>query len=637
MKLLGEFNQQLESLGELRYAWFTSFNINIEFIESYLLPAVLDMDSPKNRLDYEHFQLALNDKKIDFRVFCDLRFMETDQNKRTSIPVHGVSTTRLEDFSKESKFHPKVIYLEDIHGNRILGCGSANLTLSGWGRNQEVFTFREIETKEQYNSVAHFFNTIAENIGIAERLPQRRGLPTNEQAWSFVHSFDDDSTFLDKLFADSRSHDLMVWTPYLPTDLTKFVIKLKKEVELDDLHVHLVPDRVQGQYIRTAWSDELKSLVDKKVLHFYDNPTTRHENVELCHAKVWKLGSKLAIGSWNFTTPGSNLYSNLDKWDVNSNIEAGFIFQEPSSWQQAVGKPISMTADNFASPELLEEKSLQVPELLPFDIQVSFDWQKQQYTFTGNWNEGAIDDGYTIKIPDLSKQIILQWKPTKKELNVRPRMLRLTKELLTERRFEVFHHGKSVHHCLITETNFNYRRSQGFESLSDLLDAFVFDGEPGPNDTIPFLPEIGGDREFDGETDEDIPIIMAEPGDGISYFRLFQATQQYADTIGAIKSVDDLNRCVFTKPGCLLELLEKTSLRLQEPKPSMFNWFLTNEVHTLCRLAKKKRRSIGKDEHSLPKARWDVINIERAALPENVDIEGGYVEMVAKECNYVTD
>ena len=636
MKLLGEFNQQLESLGELRYAWFTSFNINIEFIESYLLPSVLDMDPPKNRLDYEHFQLVLNDKKIDFRVFCDLRFMETDQNKRTSIPVHGVSTTRLDDFSKESKFHPKIIYLEDLHGKRILGCGSANLTLSGWGRNQEVFTFREIKTKEQYNSVKQFFDVVAKNVGIEGRLPRRRNLPTEGQAWSFVHSFQDE-TFLDKLFEDTRSHDLMVWSPYLPTDLAKFVTKLKKEVELEDLQIHLVPDRIQGQYIRTAWNDELKTLVDEKTLHFYDNPTTRHENVELCHAKVWKLGSKLAIGSWNFTTPGSNMYSNSDKWDVNSNIEAGFIMQEPSSWQQAVGKPISMRADNFASPELLEDESLQVPEILPFDIQVSFDWKKQHYTFVGNWNEGTITDGYTLKIPDLSKQILLQWRPNKRELNVRPRVLRVTKELLTERRFEVFYHGKPVQRGLITETNFNYRRSQGFESLTDLLDAFVFDGEPGPNDTIPFLPEIGGDGEFDDEVDEDVSIIMAEPGDDISYFRLFQATQQYAETIGSIKSVDELNRYVFTKPGCLLELLEKTSIRLQEPKPSMFNWFLTNEVQALCKLAKKKRKSIGKDEHSLPKARWDMINIERAALPENVDIKDGYVEMVARECNYATD
>jgi len=636
MKLLGEFNQQLDSLDEIRYAWFTSFNINIEFIESYLLPAVLGMDPPKNRLDYEYFQLALNDKEIDFRVFCDLRFMETDQNKRTSIPVHGVSTTRLEHFSKESKFHPKVIYLEDIHGKRILGCGSANLTLSGWGRNQEVFTFREIETKEQYKSVNYFFEKIATNVRIDKRLPLRRGLPTSGQTWSFVHSFDD-STFLDKLFADSKSSDLMVWTPYLPSDLAKFVNRLKEEVELDDLHIHLVPDRAQGKYIRTAWNDEIKSLVDKKILHFYVNPTVRHENVGFCHAKVWKLGDKLAIGSWNFTTPGANLYTNLGEWDKNGNIEAGFILQETSCWKHAVGESIPMTADNFASLELLEEESLQVPELLPFDIQVSFDWQKQQYTFAGNWNEGAIGDGYAVKIPDMSQQILLQWKSEKRVLNLCPRILRLPKDLLTERRFEVFHHGNSVYRGLVTETNYYYRRSQGFESLSDLLDAFVFDGEPGPSDTIPFLPEITGDGEFDGNIDIDTPVILADSGDDISYFRLFQAIQQYTDTIRTIKSVDELNRCIFTKPGCLLELIEKTSLRLQEPKTSVFNWFLTNEVHTLCRLTKKKCRSIDKDQHSLPRTRWDAINIERAALPEDVDIKGGYAELVAKECNYATD
>ncbi len=232
---------------------------------------------------------------------------------------------------------------------------------------------------------------------------------------------------------------------------------------------------------------------------------------------------------------------------------------------------------------------------------------------------------------------MLQWKPNKKELNVRPREVNVTKGLLTERRFEVFYHGKPVQRGLITETNFDYRRSQGFESLSDLLNTFVFDGEPGPSDTIPFLSEISSDGEFEGRVDEDLPIIVAEAKDGISYFRLFQATQQYADTIGSIKSVDELNRYVFTKPGCLLELLEKTSSRLQDLKASIFNWFLTNEVHTLCKLAKRKRRSIGKDEHSLPKTRWDMINIERAALPENVDIKGGYVEMVARECSYATD
>ena len=635
MKLLEQFKQELKNLGELRYIWFTSFNISLEFIETYLLPAVLDMEPPRNRLDYEHFQLALNERGINFRVFCDTRFMEAEQNKRTSIPVHGVSTARLEGFSKNSLFHPKVIYMEDVHGNRILGSGSANLTLSGWGRNQEVFRFLEIETREQYSSVKEFFDLIAENVGIEEDLPQRRGLPTHDKGWSFVHSFQED-TFLDQLFDKTHSRDLMVWSPYLSDDLTAFIEKMKNEVAHDELNIHLVPDRIHGQYIRTAWNDALKLMVDSKALVFYDNPTERHENVELCHAKVWKLGGKLAIGSWNFTTPGSNLCNGSGEWDKASNIEAGLILSEPGSWQQAVGKPIAMNSNNFAPIELLEEESLLVPEPLPFDIGVNFDWREQRYSFSGYWNDGNLDRGYSIKVPGISETIPLAWR-NKKDPGLKSRLISSPDELLIERRFEVHSPGNVVHRGLITETNTSFRRTQAFASLGDLLDAYVFDGEPGPDDSIPFHPAINrNSSEFDGDVLDDSLVNMTKTGENISYFRLFQAMQQYVETIDAVTSVDKLNGHIFSQPGCLLELVEKTKALIQKVEPCVFNWFLAHEVKSLCMLAKKRRRAIGNDKHSLPKTRWDAIDIDIPPLPENVDINGGYVEMVEKECHYVT-
>lgn len=635
MKLLEQFKEQLKDLGELRYVWFTSFNINLEFIESYLLPAVLEMDPPKNRLDYEHFQLALSDRKIDFRIFCDKRFMQADQNKRTSIPVHGVSTASLENFSKDSLFHPKVIYLEDVHGKRILGAGSANLTLSGWGRNQEVFSFHEITTRDQQSSVKLFFDRVMENVGINMKLRHRNNLPNDDMAWSFVHSFQND-TFLDQLFYNSRSRDLMVWSAYLPKDLSAFICKLVTEVELEDLKVHLVPDRVEGQYIRTSWSEKLKSMVDRSELTFYDNPTKRHDNVELCHSKIWKLGSKLAMGSWNFTRPGSNLY-NGDTWDEGSNIEAGVILSVPASWQEGVGQAIEMTPGNFASSELLEEECLEVPELLPFDIAVTFDWREQRYAFSGNWNEGNIVDGYSIKVPNISKTIPLVWRPQKKVLNINSRMVRSYEELLTEHRFEIFYEGKVVHHGLITETNFSYRRAQAFESLGDLLDAFVFGGEPGPDDAIPFLPAINNNSSEDDSDVTDVQVNVDESGENISYFRLFQATQQYAQTIEAIKSVDELNGRIFTQPGCLLELVEKAKSKTKKSESNVFDWFLANEVKSLCILAKKRRRAIGNNENSLPTSRWHDIDLEIPQLPEKVDVDGGYVEMVMGECRYVVN
>ena len=291
MKLLTAFKEQLKTLGELRYVWLTSFNINIEFIETYLLPAVLDMDQPKTRLDYEHFQIALTEKKIakkeiDFRVFCDKRFMEADKNKRTAIPVHGISPVRWEKwFSKDSLFHAKVIYLEDWDGNRILGAGSANLTLSGWGRNQELFSFQRVETKEQYDSVRHFFTEIAANVDLPKELPERRGLPQNDGGWAFVHSFQSEP-FIQQLFANSHARELLVWSPYLSKDVASFIKRLRTVVAVENLEIHLVPDRVNGQFIRTPCTAALQELAKSGTLTFYENPTCRHDNVELCHAKV---------------------------------------------------------------------------------------------------------------------------------------------------------------------------------------------------------------------------------------------------------------------------------------------------------------------------------------------------------------
>jgi hypothetical protein len=632
MKLLNTFKEQLHTLSALKYVWLTSFNISIEFIETYLLPAVLDMEQPRNRLDYEHFQLALTEKEIDFRVFCDKRFIEADKNKRTAIPVHGISPLFWEGaFSKESLFHPKVIYLEDENGRRILGVGSANLTLAGWGRNQEVFGFFEIETKEQYHSIKTFFDRLADSVGI-ERLRVRH-LPAQQGGWSFVHSFQETS-FLTRLFENVKTGELMVWSPYLPHDLPGFIAKLKQVSDREDLQVHLVPDRIDGTFIRTPWTEKLKDLADKEEITFYANPTERHENVDLCHSKIWKLGGKLAIGSWNFTGPGSNLPDEDGAWDPRSNIEAGIVVADGNSWRNAVGKPIKVDAADFAPDALLDEESLKVPESLPFDIRVNFDWREQRYAFSGRWHEGKVDEGYTLQVPGVDHPIPLSWRPIKKDLKLEPLVLANPSELLTERRFEVFYQGEEVYRALVTETGLVFRRAQAFDSLSDLLDAFVFGGEPGPGDAVPFRFPVSRDSESMENDDfaDNAESAVQLKEENISFFRLFQATHQYAQKIKAVHTVSELSGWVFSRPGCLLELVEKTKAKVTTLDPGIFEWFLAQEVKALCTQACEKSRALGSSEDSLPKARWEELEISLPILPRA--IQDGYVEMIKKECGY---
>lgn len=59
MKLLDAFKEQIAQMGPLKRVWLTTFNLDIAFVESRILPAVLDIDPPVGRMDYEGLQQGI--------------------------------------------------------------------------------------------------------------------------------------------------------------------------------------------------------------------------------------------------------------------------------------------------------------------------------------------------------------------------------------------------------------------------------------------------------------------------------------------------------------------------------------------------------------------------------------------------
>jgi len=265
MKLLNAFRDQVRTLGPLKRAWFTTFNLGIPFFETHVLHALLAADPPLNRMDYENMQLQLAESGIDVRVFCDMRMMEADQLKRTAIPIHGILPGWLGSFDQESLFHPKVIFLEDIHGQMVLGAGSANLSISGWGRNQEVFIFRPVSHNEQYQQIKRFFRPLAKAAGIdiAETFGIRRRFGGDDTDWQFVHSFEK-ANFLQQLLADIQADRLTVWSPYFSRDLANLLAKISTFAG-KDLKYSIVPDRATQRYVRTEWSPAVGKLMQDGV------------------------------------------------------------------------------------------------------------------------------------------------------------------------------------------------------------------------------------------------------------------------------------------------------------------------------------------------------------------------------------
>ncbi len=643
MKLLPAFEDQIKHLGSLRRAWFTTFCFDIEFFETYVLPATLGAERPRSRLEFEQLQHDITQMGIDVRVFCDPRFIETNRIKRTCVPVHGIRPERLERFGKDSLFHPKVILLEDCNGKRVVGVGSANLTLSGWGRNVEAFCFRRLNNRENYRDVRTFFQELCRLAAVVQPWA-RADFPDQKSDWRFVHSFQDKS-FATQIMGDDRKSDLVVWSPYLPRDLAGFVARLATVGGGERLNVHLVPDRIHGRFLRTEWSAELEGMTASGRLVFYEPPFGTDPKSDLRHAKIWKIGDRLAVGSWNFTGPGSNCMP-PDAGGTHSayNVEAGFIIDDRNPWRDACGKPLEIGRLDFASAELLTEEALSHEPLPPFDLQVCFDWRAQAYRFDGQWLGTGPRDVFTVKLPGVG-MVALKFRRDGKP--VQPGVLPLDdRVLLRDRVFRVHEDGREIHQGLVTERNVASRTAQHFSDLHDLLEATIHGDD---RETLVHLP-FRATTEDDDPAD-DMPPHGPEDGDPgtqagettaprtISYYRLFQAMAAYGRRLAAIPSLELLEREVFFMPGSLTELIEKSREALDGPGSPVFKWFLGCEVSSLCRMAQKRRQKLVRSRtarqalyEAVPNRRWETVTIAKPPPPPGV--YGSYSDHVGTACGY---
>lgn len=628
MKLLKTFNDQLKDLGEIRKVWLTSFVIDIEFIETYLLPAILNMDVPKSRMDYEAMQQELSTRGIDFQVFCDKRFIEADQNKRTAIAVHGVSPERLPDndtvrFSDDSLFHPKVIYVQGDEG-AILGSGSANLTVSGWGRNREVFSFVPVQDNNLADSVEAFFEPLFENV--QQRFDwnfEVSGPRASSQGVVFCSSLSG-PLFLSQFLGADKSDELAVWSPYFSGDLAGLVKSLHNFSENHSMKVQVVPDRVENQYLRTRWSDGLKELNDGGLLSLYTSPVAPDGRQSMAHVKLWKTPSALAIGSWNFTQPGANLPTG--EQDDVFNVEAGFIFPDQSVVSSYLGEQLNVGPELFATPEQMEQESLFVPKSLPFDLRVVFDWQAERYSISGKWlgKEPPVDR-YQLKLPGVEAPQWLEWDSSTLQLQELSMGVFETRQLLVNHRYEVLLDGATEGSGLIIEKLASYRRAQQYDDLRGLLDALVISaGEPSPDDVNYRVRETeDGEILVDSLYTEEEGLNDDRETDmpDISYFRLFSACHHYAEIIGNCSTLRELEHWVFTRPGCLQEFAEKSNARIGATPKSMFNWFLAHEVNDLCGAARGRLKKLGGTDNESMLKRWAELRVGVPRLPRTLSTE----------------
>lgn len=631
MKLLDAFKKQIADMGTLKRVWLTTFNLDISFVETWVLPAVLGMDPPVSRMDYEGLQRALNESGIDFRIYCDPRMIAKEKPKRTSVAVYPVSMRKLaqseEPYLDKERglFHPKVFYLEDHYRKIIVGAGSANLTLSGWGRNQETVDFRCVASNAQYQQVKRFFTTIDNSLDDEEFFPIRRKFLGDDPDWLFIHSLAG-CTLLDALKNGGEINTLSVWSPYLAEDLAGFIDNIGHEV-----FVELVPDLVEGRYIRTRWSDSIQAMITNKKLTLYRSPVPKDDRALMTHAKLWlaksSTGMQLAVGSWNFTNPGC---SSLP--EANWNVEAGIVHPVSRNITICGKEWDDVNEENFASEALLEEEALEPDELPPFDLTVIFDWTRCEYQISGQWFGGKPASGYQLILPGINGANELVWKATGIGLKS-PRQLAVLKSnaVLDNPFYTLRRTGTTDWQGMIVESGIEHRRALSFTSLDDLLSSYLNSADPALSDRL-MLRCAGAQDEEQSEGMAQVVNL-----DATSYFRLFQAIQQRRNWLVDAEDGTQLYRRLFSEPGCLLELAEIARERINQPTQPVFNWFLAQEVNTLAALARKRVKSIrlkqGAEAISVAVHLWESLQV--AIPPLTSDAASlRYLAAIREDCSY---
>ena len=131
MKIYSEYKSVIKKLGKIEKAYFTTFNLDIGFVEKYLLPPLFKDDIPDNKFSLEDLNLSIMKNKFDIKIFHDANMLTTFE-KKTLIQTYPI-------LIRAGVFHPKVIYIKGSDATYLF-VGSGNLTISGLQRNIPVYS-----------------------------------------------------------------------------------------------------------------------------------------------------------------------------------------------------------------------------------------------------------------------------------------------------------------------------------------------------------------------------------------------------------------------------------------------------------------------------------------------------------------
>ena len=379
----------------------TTFNLSASFLEEQALPVVLGVDADARTASARsagvHQELAVTPCTVFYDPSTAPNVSGRYRYVARPVPV------------RNRFFHPKLVVVAGIAEGMswvYLAVSSANLTLSGWGRNAESFGETWIHTRRQesWSVLDRFLSWLEEHTplgetrgdgdsvgrvrAVLEKMPDRRRLPhADGLPWSgtlygsFYVSVVNKAGFPQFLRLGRRRRPLELWahSPYWSD----------------------VDENVDG--VRCVGDDPRPGAVDRREetgpnkgqkrrdweVQYSLRRNDKQIGDRFWHMKAYRIvhGARIyiAVGSCNFTRAGLA--------GVEGNVEAMLVYETDARW---LTDGVEVSRDELADESTIEEET---PKSVPVVVVVAYDWRTRIWRW--HVEPGSGQTKFRLHLPQL--------------------------------------------------------------------------------------------------------------------------------------------------------------------------------------------------------------------------------------------
>ncbi len=558
---------------------FTTYDFDVDFFEEHIVSYL--MDSKRKITTVDDLNLA-NEWVLSHHisVYYDKSALIPGKSSLT-IPVYP-------QFIKENGnvyvFHPKVIIIYGTLAETDTDCAtlfvsSCNLTVSGFGRNQEAFACIQINGKKIAESVSNFIKAISN--GNFERhkhlISYLSKITEIDTDVVFFWNYKTEETLIEYL-ANLDSGELQIVSPYFDENGPQHLLS-----KLKNTTTKIIYPAVELS------SDKYNIYIDsyKQMSHSVEFRELNHEDDRFVHAKILSIGNKTVIGSYNFTTAameGRNseaalIFNTKVKLDSQKADENKFLVKE--NGDKLTNKDQHSYLDNIF-------------------VTVTVDWAKQLIEIKGE-NFGT-EEKYSIRLKSASEEVELFSNLSKflPEENLSlSHNENIAEVLLKHKSFVVRRDSERCFEGLINEINWKDTRPEiGCDNLYDTIrEWYWIDEEQGGHRKIERLLYPSEENEikelYGVETDSTNDIFDNYYLVSCAFENLIEKITETAKEKNIKKKTIEINSIIATKPGCILKML--SFLKTRNVEDLVYKFLISEYIGLILQLIDKRFKNILKE------------------------------------------